>query len=115
MDEDESLLADGWVAAARLDQIPDGAGLCVIVNNTPIALFQWNGGVYAIDDRCMHMGMSLASGVMENGVVECPGHGWRFRIADGAWVSCPKNRLRTFPTRVAGGVVYLKMNAPAAP
>ena len=105
---------DDWVAAARLEQIPEGSGLCVILHDTPIALFKWEDWVYAIDDRCPHMGSSLAAGRMENGVVECPRHGWRFRITDGAWVSCPKNRNPTFPTRVENGVVYLKITAPAS-
>jgi nitrite reductase (NADH) small subunit len=98
-----------WIATAALDRIPIDHGLCVVVHDTPIALFRWEGSVFAIDDRCPHMGMSLATGSMANGVVECPWHGWRFRITDGAWVSCPRNRNPTFPTRVADGVVYLQV------
>ena len=104
-----------WIAVGRVERIPDGRGLCVVVNETPIALFKWNDAVYAIDDRCAHMGTSLASGDMSDGVVTCPWHGWRFRITDGAWVSCPRNRNPSFPTRVSGGVVYLQMSPPAAP
>jgi nitrite reductase (NADH) small subunit len=103
-----------WIAVTRVERIPSGRGLCVVVDETPIALFKWNDAVYAIDDRCPHMGMSLSSGDMTDGVVTCPWHGWRFRITDGAWVSCPKNRNPSFPTRVSGGVVYLQMSPPAA-
>jgi nitrite reductase/ring-hydroxylating ferredoxin subunit len=101
-----------WIAVAEESRIPLDSGLCVIVQETPVALFRWNGEVYAIDDRCPHMGSSLAAGAMTNGVVECPRHGWRFRITDGAWVSCPANRNPAFPARVEGGVVYLKMPGP---
>jgi NAD(P)H-dependent nitrite reductase small subunit len=106
---------DGWIAVTPLERIPQGRGLCVIVRDTPVALFKWQGEVYAIDDRCPHMGMSLASGAVTDGVVECPGHGWRFRITDGAWISCPKNRNPTFPVLVRDGVVYLKMGSPPVP
>src|SRR4051794_35785674 len=98
--------APAWIAVASVDRIPDGRGLCVVVNDAPVALFKWNNSVFAIDDRCPHMGMSLATGVMSDGVVECPWHGWRFRVTDGAWISCPKNRNPSFPTRVLDGVVY---------
>lgn len=108
------MTSDSWIAVAPLDKIPDGRGHCVIVENTPIALFRWNGEVYAIDDRCPHQGMSLASGSMEDGVVTCPWHGWRFRITDGAWVSCPKNRNPCYPVRVEAGVVYLQMTPKPA-
>ena len=104
--------SEEWIAAAPLASIPEDRGLCVVVNETPIALFHWEGTVYAIDDRCPHMGASLAAGEMQDGVVTCYWHGWRFRITDGAWVSCPKNRNPTFPARVEDGVVYLKMTAP---
>ena len=111
---DETPSDERWIAVAEFDRIPKDRGLCVVVENTPIALFNWNGDVYAMDDRCPHQGMSLSTGTMEDGVVTCPWHGWRYRITDGAWVSCPRNRTPCFPARVEGGVVYLNV-APSEP
>ena len=44
-------------------------------------IWDWGGKYYAIDDCCPHMGSSLAGGRLEQGVVVCPDHAWRFSIA----------------------------------
>ncbi|HVJ83886.1 MAG TPA: Rieske (2Fe-2S) protein [Planctomycetia bacterium] len=95
--------------AAKLEQIPEDGGRFVSILGNPIALFRRGTEVFAIDDRCPHMGSSLSAGSVENGVVTCPWHGWRFRIDDGAWVSCPNNRNRVYPVDVKDGTVYVSM------
>ena len=48
------------------------------------------------------MGASLSGGYVENGVVTCPWHAWRFRLADGAWADNPRIKIGCYPVRVAG-------------
>jgi nitrite reductase (NADH) small subunit/3-phenylpropionate/trans-cinnamate dioxygenase ferredoxin subunit len=83
--------------------------LTVQAGGKRIALFRVDDAVYAIDDACPHMGASLGAGAVEGGVVTCPWHGWRFRVTDGAWVSCPNNRNKTYAVRVEGGQVFVKV------
>lgn len=49
-----------------------------------------NGRLYAIGDKCTHMGCSLSEGQLEDTVVTCPCHGTRFDVTSGKvveWVS----------------------------
>lgn len=96
---------------ATLDQLRANTGHVVWVNGKPVALFLHGGQVYAMDDVCPHMGASLGSGAVVDGVVCCPWHGWRFRVTDGAWVSVPKNRNRTFAVKIEGNEVLLEMDS----
>lgn len=59
----------------------------------PILLVRQGEVVSAIGDVCSHAGGPLHEGTLEHGVVTCPWHGSRFRVADGGVVRSPA----TFP------------------
>ena len=44
------------------------------------------------------MGASLSGGYVENGVVTCPWHAWRFRLTDGAWADNLASRSAATPS-----------------
>jgi len=57
-----------------------------------VAVF-FSGGAYsALDDTCTHERTSLATGWIEDGVVECPLHAARFCLRDGKVLSLPATR-----------------------
>jgi nitrite reductase/ring-hydroxylating ferredoxin subunit len=46
-----------FVEAATLDQLAPGHGMTVTVRGVPVALFNVDGTVYAINDTCRHAGV----------------------------------------------------------
>ena len=84
----------------RVQEVVEGEGKTVFVAGKLIAVFRMNGDYFAIDDVCPHMGASLSSGYVESGIVTCPWHGWRFRLADGAWADNPRIKIGCYPVRV---------------
>ena len=97
----------------RIDQLPDGQSGTITVAGKAVAVFRAGDDYRAIDDACPHMGASLAGGCVEDGVVTCPWHFWRFRLDDGAWADNPRLKVGAYPVRVAGGAIYVEM--PDAP
>lgn len=95
------------VRVAAEGEIPPGGSRVVDVGGTPVAVFYVDGQYCAISDRCPHAGASLADGHVEGGVVTCCWHGWRFRLADGAWADNPRVKTKTYPVVVEGGQVYV--------
>lgn len=86
MPTDDTLDAEStaWVRVARHAELPtDGTGLALEVAGRAIALFIADGEVRAIDDSCPHQGGSLGLGVVLEGEVTCPWHGWHFELATG--------------------------------
>jgi nitrite reductase (NADH) small subunit len=98
----------------RVGEVREGEGKAVQVGTKTIALFCVNGQYHAIDDVCPHMGASLSSGYEEGGIVTCPWHGWRFRLADGAWADNPRLKIGCYPVRVEGDSIQVQVPAPAA-
>jgi NAD(P)H-dependent nitrite reductase small subunit len=103
-----------YCIVCRTEDLPDGGGKTVDVAGKLIAVFRVGEGYYAIDDVCPHMGASLADGEVESGVVTCPWHAWRFRLADGAWADNPRIKIGCYPVQVSDGFVriLIERNVP---
>lgn len=96
-----------FVTVAKVGDIPEGSGQAYPVNGRMVAVFCLEGQYYAIDDFCPHMGASLAGGHVENGIVTCPWHAWRFQICDGTWRDNPKVKIDSFAVRVVGDEIQV--------
>jgi nitrite reductase (NADH) small subunit/3-phenylpropionate/trans-cinnamate dioxygenase ferredoxin subunit len=99
----------------RVGDIAEGEGTAVQVGTKVIAIFCQQGQFHAIDDMCPHMGASLAGGHLENGVVTCPWHAWRFRVTDGTWADNPRIKIGSYPVRVEGDEIQVQVELPTPP
>lgn len=102
-----------FTTVAKTSDIPPGQGQAFPVNNRMVAVFNDGGTFFAIDDFCPHMGASLAGGYLENGMVACPWHAWRFCVKNGTWCDNPKIKIDAFEIRVVGDEVQVKVPAKA--
>ena len=101
------------VTVGKASDIPEGGSVVVTINQKDVAVFRVNGQFFAIDDLCPHMGASLSGGYVENGVVTCPWHYWRFQLSDGAWADNPKVKTGCYTVHVVGD--DLQIEAPKGP
>lgn len=97
---------------ARVGDVAEDGCKVVELNSKPVALFFIDGKYYAIDDTCPHMGASLSGGWVEDGIVTCPLHYWRFRLSDGAWADNPKVKTGCYPVHVEGDEIQLELPDP---
>jgi nitrite reductase (NADH) small subunit/3-phenylpropionate/trans-cinnamate dioxygenase ferredoxin subunit len=97
----------------RVEDLDEGESKTVEVSGKLIALFKDQGQYYAIDDICPHMGASLSGGYVQNGIVTCPWHAWRFRLNDGAWADSPRVKIGCFSVRVENGEIQIALNGTA--
>lgn len=103
-----STRADGFVAVARVGEIPDGGVRVVRVDDQSIAVYFIDGHYYALDDVCTHDGGPLAEGPIEGHVVECPRHGARFDVRDGSVLCLPATvPVPTYSVRVEGDEILV--------
>lgn len=93
----------------KASEVVEGEGKTVSLNKKLIAVFRVNGQFHAIDDICPHMGASLSSGYLEQGVVTCPWHAWRFRVTDGTWADNPRIKIGCYPVQVVGDDLQIQV------
>ena len=93
----------------QVEDLHEGEAKMVEVAGKLIAVFRHQGQYFAIDDVCPHMGASLSYGHVENGIVTCPWHAWRFRLSDGAWADNPRIAIGAYGVRVEDGKVQIEV------
>jgi nitrite reductase/ring-hydroxylating ferredoxin subunit len=123
-------MAVGRLRVAASVEVIEGKLLGVRLESERVLLSRIKGKVYAVADRCPHLGMSLARGKIEDGVVTCPWHNSRFDLCTGrnmdwasAFMGVPmpgwthkmlamgKNPapLKTLPAEEIGGDVFVNV------
>ena len=95
-----------FMEAARLDQIPPGAGITVKVAGKDVAIFNVDGDVYAIGDSCPHAGASLGSGKLNGRIVTCRAHGLRYDVTTGQ-VTTGGFGVASYPLKVVDGKILI--------
>ncbi len=92
-----------FVKVASLADLPPGGKLLITVKGRPIALFNINGTVYAVEDVCTHDGGPLVEGDLDGYEVECPRHGARFDVRTGQATRMPAfEPIETYPVKIEG-------------
>src|SRR5436309_2790045 len=83
--------ADGYTPVATLAELPPGASKRVYAAGEAVALFNVNGSVYAIANRCTHARASLSEGAVDLArcAVTCPWHEGVFSLETGQVLGGP--------------------------
>lgn len=88
----------------------DGTGRVIEIAGHRLAVFWIDGAPRVLDDECPHEGASLGDGVVIDGDVTCPWHGWHFSVASGANTDGLAACVRVHPARVReDGVVEVEL------
>ena len=67
-----------------------------------------DGTVSALEGVCPHRGGPLGQGVIEEGKVVCPWHGWQFDAKTGA-VGDDEDGVPTYPVTINGDDVFVEI------
>ena len=70
--------ADGLILLGTFTELPEGRAATVNVNGERIAVVRKNGALWAISNVCPHQNGPLGEGVVRDGYLECPWHGYQF-------------------------------------
>jgi 3-phenylpropionate/trans-cinnamate dioxygenase ferredoxin subunit len=93
------------IEIGSLSELPPGTMKLVEWEDLEIGIFNCNGEIYAIEDRCSHDNGPLVEGTLdqENCTVECPRHGSEFDLRTGKPITLPAYQpVETFPVHVEG-------------
>jgi 3-phenylpropionate/trans-cinnamate dioxygenase ferredoxin subunit len=94
-------------------ELSAGSSRIVDIDGRRIGVFNCDGALHAIEDRCSHDDGPLAEGPFDpdSCTVECPRHGSLFDLRSGRPRTLPAYLpVETFPVRVEDGTI--KMEVP---
>lgn len=101
----------GWHPGPRADDVPADRPVAFETGGAKVIVVSVGGRLRAFRNACGHIGLPLDRGIVdaEAGTITCPWHAYRFDADSGACLSAPDCRLESFPLRVVGGVVEVKV------
>jgi nitrite reductase/ring-hydroxylating ferredoxin subunit len=100
----------GWVRAAGRRDLAAGEVIGVEVGGQSIAIYDYDGDLFATDNVCTHAYACLSDGWLDGNAIECPLHAARFDIRTGKVLDPPATEdLKTYPVRVSGDEIEVRL------
>ena len=100
------------ISVCAASELPDGSMRLVEHEGRKIGVFNCEGTLYAIEDRCSHDDGPLCEGDFdpEDGYAICPRHGAHVDIRSGRPLTLPAIfPVETFPVHVEDGIVKVQV------
>lgn len=72
-----------------------------------ICIANINGVLSAMDNVCLHQGGPLGQGMIENGKIVCPWHGWQWDPKTGEASHDPNAKISVYPIKQESGNLYI--------
>ena len=87
---------DNFVPVLEEKELQEGTMKLVSVEGHPVLLIKQSGQIFAIDNRCPHMGCGFSGGTLDGFVIVCPCHDWRFDLKTGEYEDEPVDKIKNF-------------------
>jgi nitrite reductase/ring-hydroxylating ferredoxin subunit len=96
-----------FIRAATLEELRAAAKIVVRGARCPLLVVYDHGKVFALDNRCPHLGFPLHRGSVEDGILTCHWHHARFDLASGCTFDLWADDVPTAAVEVRDGVVWV--------
>ncbi len=100
-----------WVDVYEDEALWDGEKVAVPAEGRGVLLARVGGVVVAYLDACPHKGSPLSDGELENGVLTCGVHLWKFDATTGRSINPVGRPLSCVPVRVSDGRILVGIGA----
>ncbi|HYL58535.1 MAG TPA: Rieske 2Fe-2S domain-containing protein, partial [Candidatus Acidoferrales bacterium] len=98
-----------FVRAMPFAELPAGGRATVTLEANVIALFRTADRIFAVDNRCPHMGFPLDRGTVKDCILTCHWHHARFDLHSGGGFDTWADDVRAFPTKLEAGAIWIDL------
>lgn len=99
----------GFVKVARTSQVQPGRVIEVQVNGKPYAVCNVDGKIHALSGECACTGGPLGCGRIQDSMLVCPWHGWRYDLETGVMAYDNTVSVPTYAVKVVAGDVFVEV------
>ena len=104
----------GFVRICAVEEIPEKCARVVSIGGERVAAFKYDGKVSVISNVCRHQNGPLGEGMIVDGCVTCPWHGFQYLPETGASPPPFTEKVATYRVKIDGGQVLIDP-APLSP
>jgi 3-phenylpropionate/trans-cinnamate dioxygenase ferredoxin subunit len=87
----------------------------VRIEGKDLGLFNVDGVLYAMDNPCLHQGVSLRTSQLDGKLVTCRGHGWKYDLTTGGTLNSPGYGAAAYPVKVLYGKIMVAIDETLNP
>ncbi|MGQ0671577.1 MAG: NifU family protein [Hyphomicrobium sp.] len=98
-----------WQFAASLGDIPQGGIRVVALDGGTVIVSRLGSAVTCFSNTCAHLGLPLDNGLVDDGIITCPHHGFAYDLASGECLTAPTVQLLSHAVRVVGKRVEVRL------
>ena len=95
------------IRVGTLDELREQECIVITGGGRTIAVFHHNDNVYAVDNRCPHMGFPLNRGTVRDGILTCHWHHAKFDLAGGCTFDPFADDITSFRAEERDGSVWV--------
>jgi nitrite reductase/ring-hydroxylating ferredoxin subunit len=100
-------ISSNSVRVGTLAELAERGCMTTKLGIRPVCVFFDDGDVFAVEDRCPHMGFPLHRGTVEGGLLTCHWHHARFDLASGGTLDPFADDVPAFPVTITDGYVHV--------
>ncbi len=102
------------IRVGRVDELKQHGTMVVAGPDRPLAVFYHQDQVFAVDNRCPHMGFPLHRGSTQDGILTCHWHHARFDLASGCTFDLWADDIPCYPVDIDNGEVWVTIHPNGA-
>ncbi len=99
--------ATDWLFVCLLSDIEEDQAKICRIGKEPIAIFKYKGKLSAIHNVCKHQGGPLGEGMIIDGCITCPWHGYQYLPHNGQSPPPFTEKVATYELKIQEGKIYI--------
>jgi nitrite reductase/ring-hydroxylating ferredoxin subunit len=107
----EQARTDTFIRVGTLEELQTKGMMVVQGTRCPLLVLHDQGKIFALDNRCPHLGFPLHRGSVEDGFLTCHWHHARFDLASGCTFDLWADDIATAAVELRDGVVWVAPEA----
>ncbi|MFA5099410.1 MAG: Rieske (2Fe-2S) protein [Candidatus Omnitrophota bacterium] len=110
MQRNQIMTDNSWIPVLEDEKLIEQSVRLVSPRGLSVLLIRKiKGEIYAISNKCPHMGCPLRTGLLEGYILTCPCHDWRFDIRTGEFLDAKEIMLPVYPVKIVDGMILVKI------
>ncbi len=105
---------DEFVEACLIEEIPENRACIRNISGERVAIFKYDGKISAISNVCQHQNGPLGEGLIIDGCITCPWHGFQYLPETGASPPPFTEKVPTFNVKIENGKVFVNKKSNKA-
>lgn len=101
--------SSSWIFVLEENKLTEGGVNIVSAKGLSILLIKEDGEIYAVSNRCAHMGCALGGGSLKDRTIQCPCHDWRFDLRTGEFLNAREIKIPVYPWRIVEGKIFINI------